>query len=350
MMARQPRSSAENKQKGAASRESRISIAILFLLVLIGVLVFLQQFRYDKAYFNASVMQTGQAAGNSNTSSNNKSSAALNISAPEGFSPMSEQEAFDSVSLSDKIDGKAEGYLAAGFVSLTCRRFANDSNPDQWFEFYLYDMGLPRNAFSVYSSQKREGVTPQNFTKFAYSTDNALFFAFGKFYIEIISGLKDEALIKKLIVFSKGFIEKQPSDNVELPELELLPAENLDTGSISLISKNGFGYDKFDNIITATYQIEGKKITAFLSIRETKENAETLAKGYDNTLSEFVGKERMKPETAQIPGLIIADVFDEYEIFFTKGNIIAGVHSASDKKLGEGLAANLYKKISESIK
>jgi len=343
-------SPAINKQNGSASPESIISISILFLLVIIAALIFLQQSRFDEKYFNASVMQTGQAGARTGAASQKKGSLEINVTAPEGFSPMSDQENFDSITLSDKIDGKAEGYLAAGFIQLACKRFAKGSNQDQWFEFYLYDMGLPRNAFSVYSSQKREGVTSQDFTKFAYSTDNAVFFACGKFYIEIISAVADKALIKNLIVLSKGFIEKQSAENVDLPEMNYLPTENLDLGSISLLSKNGFGYDKFDNIITAAYQIQGKKITAFISIRDSKENAEALAKGYDATLSEFVGKERLKPATGQIPGVIIANVFDEYEIFFTKGNIIAGIHSAPDKKLGEGIAVNLYKKISGSIK
>jgi hypothetical protein len=345
-----PMTSALVKQKGSASLESIISLSILFLLIVIGAVIFLQQFRFDENYFNASVMQAGQAAEKTDTASQDKGTLEINVTAPAGYFPMSNQENFDQISLSDKIDGKADGYLQAGFIRLAARRFAKDSDQNQWFEFYLYDMGAPRNAFSVYSSQKRDGVTPQNFTEFAYSTENALFFACGRFYVEIISAVADTSLIKSMIIMSKGFIEQQPADNAELPELGFLPTENLDRGSISLLSKNGFGYDKFDNIITATYQVEGKKILAFISIRETAENADTLAKGYNDTLSEFVGEERLKPETDQIPGLVIADVFGEYEMFFTKGNIIAGIHSAADKKQGEGVAVRLYKKIIGSEK
>jgi hypothetical protein len=347
-MVRQPITSSSNKQSGSTALETIISVSILFLLVIIGILIFLQQSRFDEKYFNASIMQTGQAG--TNTAAASKDSLEINVAPPDGYAPMSGQETFDQVSLSDKIDGKADGYLQAGFIKLACKRFAKGSNKDQWFEFYLYDMGLPRNAFSVYSSQKREGVTPEDFTEFAYSTENALFFAYGKFYIEIISAVQDKELIKNMITMSKGFIEKQSANNAELPELAYLPTENLDRGSVSLLSKNGFGYDKFDNIITATYQVQGKKITAFISIRETPENAAALAKGYDATLTEFVGKDRLKPTTDQIPGLIFANVFDEYELFFTKGNIIAGIHAAPDKKLGEEIAVNLYKKISGSMK
>ena len=349
-MVRKPAYNPLNKQNGSTSPESIISLSILFLLVLIGVLIFLQQSHFDEKYFDASVMQAGQSGGKTASAAQAKSSVKIEVVPPGGFSPMSDEESFDKITLSDKIDGKAEGYLAAGFVSLTCRRFVSNANQNQWFEFYLYDMDLPRNAYSVYSSQKREGVTQQDFTKFAYSTENAIFFACGKLYIEVIASIKDEALVKKLVVMAKGFIEKQPAENVELPELRLLPTENLDAQGISLISKNGFGYDKFDNIVTAAYRVQGKKVTAFVSIRDSKEKAEALAKGYDDTISEFVGKDRLKSITGQIPGVIIANVFDEYEIFFTKGNIIAGIHSAPDQKTGEELAVSLYKKISGMIK
>jgi hypothetical protein len=345
-MVRQPATANLRCQKGSASLETVISVSILFLLLIIGASIFFKQSRFDKNYFNITAVQTGQAGSNATSSASlNKDSLEINIAPPAGFSPMSGQESFDQITLSDKIDGKADGYIQAGFAGLATRRFAMQSDQSRWFEFYLYDMGDPRNAFSVYSSQKREGVTPQDFTRFAYSTDNAIFFAFGRYYIEIISAIQDRDFIKSLITMSKEFIVKQPAGNVELPELNYLPAENLDNGSISLIAKNGFGYDKFDNIITATYRVQGKKITAFLSIRDTKENAESLAKGYDATLSEFVGKDRLKPEFNRIPGLIIADVFDEYEMIFVKGNIIAGIHSAPDKRLGEEIAEKLYNKI-----
>jgi hypothetical protein len=263
---------------------------------------------------------------------------------------MSERESFDRATLSDKIDGKADGYLEAGFVQLACRRFIKSSDQGQWFEFFLYDMGEPRNAFSMYSKQKREGVTEQDFTSYAYSTENAVFFVHDKFYIEILAAVGDDSLIRDMILMSKNFIAKYSSDSVTLPELEYLPAENLDIDSISLISQNAFGFSKFDHIFTGTYIIEDKKILAFVSIRESPETAKSLVMEYDSLLSEFVGEARIEPGTDQIPGLKIVDLFGEYEMFFAKDNILAGVHATPDVKVGEEVAVNLYKKISELAK
>jgi hypothetical protein len=269
---------------------------------------------------------------------------------PEGFSPMSDAESFDRDTLSDKINGKADGYLDAGFQHLTCQRFFSDSQPDQWFEFYLYDMEVPRNAFSIYSKQKRDGVADQDFTEFAYATENAVFFATGKYYAEIISAVQDPGLVANMLHMSKTFIQKYSAENVTLPELAYLPPEGLDMKSVSLIPKDGFSYSEFNDIFTGTYQIGGVRVMAFVSIRETPEEAASLVTGYFDILSEFVGDERLPPETDRIPDLVIVDLFGEYEMFFAKDNILAGVHGAADKVVGEKLAERLYNRISEVTK
>jgi hypothetical protein len=163
-------------EAGSDRLESMIGGSILFSLVIIGILIFSQQFRYDEDEFNASVIQPGSAV--DTTASSPKAKVSLRILGlePENYISMSDRESFDQYTLSDKINGKADGYLASGFVQLVCRRFVHSSNQENWFEFFLYNMGFPRNAFSVYSKQRREGVTEQGFTEFAYSTENAVFF------------------------------------------------------------------------------------------------------------------------------------------------------------------------------
>ena len=337
-------------KRGSVSLEYIISTSIFFLLIIIGALIFFQQFRYDEKKFNSSVMQAGVASKTADAASDGIESFEIAGLEPKEFMPMSDRESFNQATLSDKIDGKADSYLEAGFIQLITRRFISRSNPANWFEFYLYDMATPRNAFSVYSTQKREGVTDQDFAEFAYSTENAVFFVNGRYYVEIIAALEDKSLIMDMILMSKRFIAKYPGSPVELPELAYLPAGNLDLKSVSLISKNGFGFKDFNNIFTGTYNLDGHKILAFVSLRGSAKEAKSLAVSYDNFMSEFIGPKRIKPETDQIPGLTIVNLFDEYEMFFAKGNVLAGIHSAPDKKAGEQIVVNLYKKINELVK
>jgi hypothetical protein len=338
-------------RKGGSDRlESIVGGAILFCLVIIGILIFFQQFRYDEDKFTASVIQPGSAVDTMASSPEAKVSLKILGLEPENYISMSDRESFDQYTLSDKINGKADGYLSSGFVQLVCRRFVHSSNQEKWFEFFVYNMGFPRNSFSVYSKQKREGVTEQDFTEFAYSTENAVYFVYGKYYIEIIAAVEDEAVIQDMILMAKNFMDKFRGGSVDLPELEYLPSDNLDPESISLILNNGFGFKDFDNIFTGTYRLQGRGVLAFVSLRGTAEEAEFLATAYDDFLSEFIGQERLKPETDRIPGVKIADLFGEYEIFFVKSNVLGGIHAASDKIIGEEIAFQLYTRISELMK
>src|SRR4030042_753717 len=173
--------------------ESVISASVLSLLIIAGILIFLQQFRYDEKIFNPSVMQSGIGSKTGEAAADSFRAIEIAGLEPEGFEPMSDLETFDQATLSDKIDGKADAYLEAGFIRLTARRFISRSNPEVWFEFFLYDMEFPRNAFSVYSNQKREDVIDQDFAGFAYSTENAVFFAHGRYYVEILGALEQES-------------------------------------------------------------------------------------------------------------------------------------------------------------
>lgn len=336
-----------NRRAGSSRTESLVGICLLMLLVLIAVAILLKQSHYDEEAFNSLIMQAGLADAPDGGDTPEGSVIDIAGMVPSGFSPMSETETFDQVSLSDKIDGKADGYLDAGFLHLTCRRFIRDDHPEQWLEIYLYDMEIPRNAFSIYSKQKRDGVADQAFTEFAYATENAVFFATGRYYVEIIAAARGEALLGAMVKMSETFVAAHGAGGVSLPELAYLPPENLDTESVSLIPNDGFGYSGFDNIFTGTYQIGEQRIMAFLSIRKSPEEAAALAAGYDGILSEFVGDDRLAPGTDRVPGLVIVDLFGEYEMFFTKDNIIAGIHGTPDRAAGEALAVKLFNRISD---
>ncbi|MBM4397772.1 MAG: hypothetical protein FJ087_19045, partial [Deltaproteobacteria bacterium] len=70
-------------------------------------------------------------------------------------------ERFGPDTLSDKINGRADFYLDAGFVGLTCAVVASGTHRDLRFEACDYDMGSFRGAFSVYSRQVRPEADEQ---------------------------------------------------------------------------------------------------------------------------------------------------------------------------------------------
>ena len=100
---------------------------------------------------------------------------------------MSSVETFDRDNLYQKIDGKAELYLDAGVTGMKCQRFVDRDNAAAWMEVFVYDMGELKNAFTVFSKQRRTGV--EELGELAYATPNSLYFDQGKYYVEIVAAV-----------------------------------------------------------------------------------------------------------------------------------------------------------------
>ncbi|MBT8356527.1 MAG: hypothetical protein KJO61_02035, partial [Deltaproteobacteria bacterium] len=95
-------------------------MVILFLLVIIGVGIFITQFQFNPAVLQKKALlpEPDQDKPSSQLSPN-----ASFIPLPEGITPLTSAEIFDARNLSDKINGKAELYLSAGFTRLVSQRF-----------------------------------------------------------------------------------------------------------------------------------------------------------------------------------------------------------------------------------
>jgi len=63
--------------------------------------------------------------------------------------------------------------------------------PESWLELFLYDMGTMRNAFAVFTAQRRVDGRKIDLTPLAYGTANVSFFVHGRHYIEIVSAAEN---------------------------------------------------------------------------------------------------------------------------------------------------------------
>ena len=320
--------------------ETIIGIAVLLLLVITGTVIFLKQFRYDPSIFPSGMMLSTPS---SQPLLDEKPESILSF---KNMTPMTPPEIFNKDNLSEKINGKAELYLSAGFKNLTCQRFNKQGDPDSWLELFIYDMGDIKNAFAVYSVQKREGFSPLELSGYSYQTENALFFVSGRFYLEITSSKVSGSLMDSMLSFSKDFIKKTGAVEKLIPDIKLFPAKNLDENSIILFPSNAFGFDRLNMVFAADYKTKEGKIKVFLSRRKNKAEAAELAKSYSDFLSSLGGRET-KSDTG-FGNTKIIEIMDAYELIFTNGPFLAGVHSAENPKEAEKLASALNIKLGEN--
>jgi hypothetical protein len=331
-----------------APKQTFVSLIILGVLAVISGGIFWVQFNYNPAVQPVSSVLPAGDTGDTSAAAPPAPAEKSLISSPSGQSPLTPLETFDAETLSDKINGKAELYLSAGFMRLHSQRFKDEASGDVWMEVFVYDMKSAQNAFSVFSAQRREDSQTLDLGQYAYQTQNAVFFSHGPFYVEIVASDVSETIIQSMITFAEAFIEKHPIKTQTIGEKELFPQEGLIQNSISLVSTDAFGYDRFDQIFTATYMLKDTELMAYYSRRKTPQEAQELASRYGNFLVEFGGKtdeSDLKIKTAKM-----IHILDTYEVVFSHGPYLAGVREAADKQSAQELAMQLFNRIKEATR
>jgi Family of unknown function (DUF6599) len=256
--------------------------------------------------------------------------------APESFTPDN---------LYDKIDGKAELYLAAGFVRLNCQRFALKAAPDQWVEWFAYDMGTGPQAFSVFTAQRRAEGQPLDLAEYAYRTRNSLHFICGSNYIEAVASTASEPLMNAVTALARRFAAAHASSGARMTQLDLLPPENLVSGSQALQVTDAFGFDQFKNVYTAQYKLNGVELAAFVSSCTDATAAVALRDAYRSFLIANGGKE-LETQPSGEWGRAIG-IMGGIEIVFSRGHFVAGIHAAPDLASGETVASRLYQRLAQ---
>ena len=326
--------------KPTGRTETFIGVFILLVLAAIAAAVFGTQSRYDPALFKA--LEIKGDAGKTSSAPASDCASLFTALAPETLTLLGGTEIFDSGTLSDKINGKAELYLASGFVGLATQRFSRKADPTIWLEVFVYDMGEAANAFSVYSLQKRSDARPADFGPFAYSTENALFFVNGSKYIEIVSA--ETGLAEEVRTLAKNLVDSQPREqSCDPAEFTFFPPESLDKSTISLHMSDVFGFSGLDRVYTARYRVGEEEVTAFISKRETPEESEALAGAYRRFLLENSAKDL--GEVSGVPGSKLFQVFDTFEAVLHRGLFLAGSHEVETREAAERIAADLYRQL-----
>ncbi len=322
--------------------ESFVGYGVILLLMIITGGIFLEQSRFDQSVLKPGALQQELST---QPPSPFTPPQDLRQYAPQNLTSLSPAESFGPENLSDKINGKAELYLSAGFVRLVSQRFAIEDEPSAWMEAFIYDMGSPRGSYAVYSLQKRFEAKELELGDYGYGTENSLYFVHGPYYLEIVSSVAQERMTELMLSFGRNFISKTPMESNELNELALFPEKNLNRESISLIPSNGFGFEQFDSIFTAQYGVGDTELTAFLSRRKSQVEAARLVESYTSFLLKFGGTELKS--NLNIPGAKLVEIMDTFELFFSRGSILAGVHGAENRKAAEELALMLNQNLAE---
>ncbi|MCJ7730039.1 MAG: hypothetical protein MUO27_09215 [Sedimentisphaerales bacterium] len=337
---------------GRARRfESVVGTLILFLLIATAVGVYVIQRDVNMARFGVGQISPALSyeskSGGQIQPADEELASSLNAIATTDFPAVGSSEIYNADNLYEKIDGKAPMYQESGFVRLTTKRFANSKNPDLGLELYLYDMGNSRNAFSVYSRQKRADVKDLNDMPFGYKTSNAIYISHGRYYIEMIGFAESQELVGVMKGIAQKLVAQLPSadstsspqdEKDKIPELDFFPQGTV-AGSWKLQLRDAFGFDGLSDTYSAQYKAGEQTATIFFSKRSNADDAMTVAKRYSDFLVTNGAKTgKIDSEILKSAGASILDFYGSAEIVFATGVFIGGVHEADNKQAAEKAA------------
>ena len=316
----------------ASARETAASTGVLLVLAVVAAWLWVAQAHFSPAVTVAA--SAAQAAESARPPA--RAAADLVTTWPVGLRAMGPVESFLPDTLSDKIDGKAELYLSAGFVAMRCQRVASAAAPEAWFEASIYDMGRPENAFSVYSSQKRTATQEAGVGDYGYRAGNQLCLVHGRYYLELVAADDHEPTMQSAGELARAFVAGTAVTshaNVAKDEA-LFPTQGMVAGSAMLLSADVFGFDQLNNTYVARYR-EGKDdIMLFLSRRASPAEAAQLATALRGFfVTDCGGKETPAPTAPR--GAVIIDSGGSFDGVFVAGPLVAGVHQAVSRDVAE---------------
>lgn len=261
------------------------------------------------------------------------------------FKPVGDAETYNTDTLYEKINGKAPMYQEVGFEKLTSRRYEMAGNSDLGLELYLFDMGNAKNAFCVYSRQKRADGVNLAELQYGYRAGNAVYFSQGRIYVEMIGFSESRQLIDAMTGFAKKLASHLPVEEKDkIKELEFFPQGTV-AGSWKLQLKDAFGFDGLTDTYSALYEIDGKQVMLFISKKAGDSEAAAVAKNY----YDFLITNGAKAISADSEVLKAANVsplhfYGSTEIVFASGAFVGGVHEADDRQAAQKAAEILLQR------
>ncbi|MBN1567003.1 MAG: hypothetical protein JXA73_04095 [Acidobacteria bacterium] len=265
--------------------------------------------------------------------------------APEGWKLYDTVSRFTPRNLYEKINGRAEFYLAYDMVDMTFAGFENGKDASRFVDISIYDMGTPTHAFGVFSAEKSQEGQSLKLGRDAYRNGANYFVWKGRYYIQIISSDTAEDLQKMGMDLAHRTAALVSDSGESVWGLDALPAENRVPGSERYFLVDAMGLAFMKDTYMAQYRIKGTTVSVFLSRRGSPAEAAKAIAGWLEHANRY-GKD-VKQSTIEGMDLTSYAMGKNYDVFFKKGRLIAGVSAAEDRKIALEASVDLWKKLPE---
>ena len=177
---------------------------------------------------------------------------------------------FTRYDLHEYIDGGAELFLTYGFQKLATGTYVRIENADEYVVADVYDMGSNLNAFGVYAINCDPIAQPLQIGTAAFSDPFLLAFYKGRYFVCLTLNTPSQAAVEHI---ARVLASRVPGDTSPPAELCYLPEKGRVKGTLSYVPANLLGHRFLPGGMTASYEVNGTEVMAFISLFDTQRQA-----------------------------------------------------------------------------
>lgn len=236
---------------------------------------------------------------------------------------------FNPTNLWEKIDGRADLYLAYNVATLTFGTYRSDKGMS--LDVYWYDMTEADNAFGIYQSEYGGHAQAVDVGRQGYTAGGGVFFWKGAHYVRVEAAQESPGLSVAAQAVAAALAAAIPDDGKPLWADAVLPQENRLPDSFEYHASDAFGLDFLSAVFSADYQTGGQGYTLFVHRAvDPQAAAETLAE-YVRFFEEY-GKV-LDHDSATGTGLLIGESGGVIDAVFVSGQYLGGANGVEDLEL-----------------
>lgn len=246
----------------------------------------------------------------------------------EGFIMAGQARLYNKENLYEYINGHAEYFIKAGFISLSVGEYAKKGSektqPDAAVE--IYDMGKDIHAFGIIADETGKDYKEIKIGAKGNKSPQGISFIKGRYYVKISSFTKDAPLIRIAESIERGIGEK----SVAFSAFSRFPALG-EVIATRFIKEAYRGLDFLSNVIEREFKVNNRRIHVFIVTGNEKEMERLGAAFFD-----FFKKSDIKHQTVEKYGRRFYKIIDPYEgdwYLLPSGDAMFGIYGAADDDL-----------------
>jgi hypothetical protein len=175
--------------------------------------------------------------------------------------------------LYDYIDGEADLYVNAGFVTLKARRYVSAHGGTREIEVNIYDQGKPLQAFGLFRQVRDPARPVSSVGAEACSGPSLVQFWKGRFFGEIIDRSSPALAAGEFQVLARALAAQVPGDSGLPREFSRLPVAGKIPGGELFTLKSFLSRRALANVLSAPYQTPAGICTLFVLIEVPAKDA-----------------------------------------------------------------------------